>query len=59
MCVNAETSISAFITGTIFNILVANSTSNVNYLMIAGVYEFTILMQLFDFIALRDFFVVN
>ena len=54
MCVNAETSISAFVTGTFFNILVARSTSNVNYLMIAGIYQFTILMQLFDFIAWKD-----
>jgi hypothetical protein len=54
MCVNAETSISAFVVGSFFNFLVAKSTSNVNYLMIAGVYEFALIMQLFDFIAWKD-----
>jgi hypothetical protein len=54
MCVNAETSITAFVVGSFFNFLVAKSTSNVNYLMVAGIYQFTILMQLFDFIAWKD-----
>jgi hypothetical protein len=54
MCINAETSISSFVVGTFFNILVIKSTHNVNYLMIAAIYQFLLFMQIFEFIAWKN-----
>jgi hypothetical protein len=50
----------AFTIGTIFNILVIlddkknPSENNINYKMIAGMYQFILVMQLFDFVVWND-----
>ena len=54
MCINAETSLSAFIFGTIINCFVLFSNPKTDYLIIALIYEFILTMQLFDFMAWKD-----
>lgn len=54
MCINAKTSISSFIFGTIINGIVLNSKPSTDYFIIALVYEFILSMQLFDFFAWKD-----
>jgi len=54
MCIDAKTSITTFIIASILNCMVFTSTSNVNYLMMSGVYQFIIMIQLFDFMVWKD-----
>lgn len=54
MCINAEVSIATFIIASIVNIIIFTSTTNRNYLMLSGIYQFIILIQLFEFLAWKD-----
>jgi hypothetical protein len=54
MCINAEVSIATFIIASIVNIIIFTSTTNINYLMLSGIYQFIILIQLFEFLAWKD-----
>jgi len=54
MCINAETSISSFVIGSIVNYIIFKSNPTSDYLIIALVYEFILFMQLFDFMAWKD-----
>ena len=54
MCIDAKTSISTFIIASIINCIVFTSTTNINYLMMSGIYQFIIMIQLFDFIVWKD-----
>ena len=54
MCINAKVSIATFIIASIVNIIVFTSTTNINYLMFSGIYQFIILIQLFEFLAWKD-----
>jgi hypothetical protein len=54
MCINAKTSLSSFIVGTIINGIVVNSKPSIDYFIIALVYEFILFMQIFDFMAWTD-----
>ncbi len=54
MCINAETSITAFLVASLTNIIILNSTKNKDYIIMAIIYQFIIFMQLFDFIAWID-----
>lgn len=54
MCINAETSLTSFLLGTICNIVVYKKTRNPNYLMVAAIYEFILAMQLVDFLCWSD-----
>ena len=54
MCINAEVSIATFIIASIVNIIVFTSSTNINYLMLSGIYQFIILIQLFEFLAWKD-----
>jgi len=60
MCFSANASLAAFIFGTLFNIKVFMDANNnptaksINYKMIAGMYQFILVMQLFDFIVWND-----
>ena len=54
MCVNAETSLFFFLVGTIINLFIIGKTTNVDYLIMAGIYQFILVMQLFDFLCWTD-----
>ena len=60
MCFSANASLAAFVFGTFFNIKVfldANSNpneNNINYQMVAGIYQFILIMQLFDYMVWND-----
>jgi hypothetical protein len=54
MCVNAATSITSFIAGTLVNGYVLNSKPKSDYFILAVIYEFIIIMQLFDYMAWKD-----
>jgi hypothetical protein len=54
MCVDAKTSLSFFVVGTIINIFIFKKTTNVEYLMLIGIYQFILLMQFFDFLCWTD-----
>lgn len=54
MCVDAKTSLFFLIAGTIMNVFFISHTANPDYLMIAGIYQFILLMQFFDFLCWTD-----
>jgi hypothetical protein len=50
MCYTAKTSIKAFITGSLFSILLICFSKNKDYIILGGFFLFISLMQLYDFI---------
>lgn len=54
MCINSETSLIAFLLGTIFNYYVLKTTENINFKIVAYIYQFVLLVQLFEFFIWKD-----
>jgi len=54
MCINWYTSLGALGLGSWFNYKVLSTTTNPNYRMIAWLYQYILLMQVFDFMAWTD-----
>lgn len=54
MCINSETSFIAFLLGTLFNYSVLKTTNNINFKIVAYIYQFILLVQLFEFFIWKD-----
>jgi hypothetical protein len=54
MCINSETSLIAFLLGTLFNYSVLKTTNNINFKIVAYIYQFILLVQLFEFFIWKD-----
>ena len=54
MCISAPISAFFFLIGTIVNIIIFQKTTNPDYLIFVGIYQFILLMQVFDFFAWTD-----
>lgn len=54
MCVNATTSITTFVVGSLVNGYVLNSKPKSDYFILAVIYEFILTIQLFDYMAWKD-----